>query len=142
MTILETKNLTKYFDGVKAVDDFSIEIEKGKITGIIGPTGSGKTTLINLLSGMLFFDKGSVIVGKTEFKKIKPYKIAFYGITRTFQSVRVFEQMTVLDNVLVVLTKKNIFGSLFEKNKKSYLKKAKEVLEKVDLWKKKNDLAK
>lgn len=141
MAILKTKNLTKYFGGVKAVDDFSIKIEKGEITGLIGPNGSGKTTLINLLSGMLFFDKGVVVINKIKLKKIKSYKIASYGITRTFQNVRVFEQMTVLDNILVVLTKKNIFGSLFEKDKKYYAEKAKEALQRVDLWKKRNDLA-
>lgn len=142
MTILETKKLEKHFDGVRAVDKLSIEIEKGKITSIIGPNGSGKTTLINLLSGTLAIDDGVVVIDNTqELTKIRPYKISFYGITRTFQDVRLFEQMTVLDNILVVLTERNVFLSLFEKHKDYHFKYAEEVLTRVDLWKKKNQLA-
>src|SRR3989344_2417978 len=107
MKILQTKNLphinainirglTKRFDGVKAVDGFSIDIEKGKITGIIGPNGSGKTTLVNLLSGMIGIDGGAVVVNETlKLSEIKPYDISAYGITRTFQEARLFNQMTV-----------------------------------------------
>lgn len=153
MTILETKNLPrinaidirgleKHFDGVHAVDRLSIGIEKGKITGIVGPNGSGKTTLVNLLSGTLTIDGGAVIVnGAQKFEKINPWQISFYGITRTFQNIRLFEQMTVLDNVLVVLTERNVFSSLFEKHKEYHLKKTEEVLQKVGLWEKRNQLA-
>lgn len=142
MTILETKKLEKHFDGVHAVDRLSIGIEKGKITGIVGPNGSGKTTLVNLLSGTLAIDGGAVIVnGAQKFEKINPWQISFYGITRTFQNVRLFEQMTVLDNVLVVLTERNVFSSLFEKHKEYHLKKTEEVLQKVGLWEKRNQLA-
>ena len=142
MTILETKKLEKRFDGVRAVDRLSIEIEKGKITSIIGPNGSGKTTLVNLLSGTLAIDAGAVIInGARKFEKINPWQISFYGITRTFQDVRLFEQMTVLDNILVVLTERNVFSSLFEKHKEYHLKKAEEALRKVGLWKKKSQLA-
>ncbi len=142
MTILETKKLEKHFDGVRAVDGLSIGIEKGKITGIVGPNGSGKTTLVNLLSGTLAIDAGAVIInGAQKFEKINPWQISFYGITRTFQDVRLFEQMTVLDNILVVLTERNVFSSLFEKHKEYHLKKAEEVLRKNELWEKKNQLA-
>jgi len=142
MNILETKTLTKRFDGVHAVGGLSIGIEKGKVTGIIGPNGSGKTTLINLLSGMLSIDGGSVVVnGGVKLSNIKPYEIKAYGITRTFQNVRLFEQMTVLDNVLVVLTERNISSSLFEKHGEYHVKQAKNVLERVGLWFKKDELA-
>jgi len=142
MKILETKNLTKRFDGVHAVDRLSVGIEKGGITGIIGPNGSGKTTLINLWSGMLLIDSGEIIVGETEkFTRILPHQVYFYGITRTFQNVRLFEQMTVLDNILVVLTERNVFSSLFEKHTEYNLKKAEEVLQKIGLWEKRNQLA-
>jgi len=142
MKILETKNLTKRFDGVHAVDRLSVGIEKGGITGIIGPNGSGKTTLINLWSGMLLIDSGEIIVGETEkFTRILPHQVYFYGITRTFQNVRLFEQMTVLDNILVVLTERNVFSSLFEKHTEYHLKKAEEVLQKIGLWEKRNQLA-
>jgi len=142
MTIIETKKLKKKFDGVKAVNDLSFKIEKGKISGIIGPNGSGKTTLINLLTGIIPIDSGTVIIEGTEkLVKIKPSQVSFYGITRTFQDVRIFEQMTVLDNILVVLTERQVLKALFERHKDYYLKHAEEVLRKVDLWDKKTQLA-
>ena len=142
MSVLQTKNLTKRFDGINAVNNLSIDVEKGKITSIIGPNGSGKTTLINLLSGMIKIDDGVVSFnGSKELSKIQPYQVGFYEVTRTFQEVRLFEQMTVLDNILVVLTERNVFNSLFEKHKQYHLKKAQEVLEKIGLWEKRNQLA-
>ena len=141
MSTLSIKSLSKHFDGIKAVDGLSLSFEKGKITALIGPNGSGKSTLINLLTGYTQFDKGLVVLGKTELSKIQPYDIAGLEITRTFQDVKLFEQMSVLDNVLVVLTERNVWSSLFEKHKQFHLDKAKEVLDKVDLWKKKDELA-
>mgnify|MGYP003974687329 FL=1 len=142
MSVLQTKNLTKRFDGINAVNNLSIDVEKGKITSIIGPNGSGKTTLINLLSGMIKIDDGVVSFnGSKELSKIQPYQVGFYEVTRTFQEVRLFEQMTVLDNILVVLTERNVFNSLFEKHKQYHLKKAQEVLEKIGLWEKRDQLA-
>ena len=142
MKIIETKNLVKRFNGVHAVDRLSIEVEKGQITGIIGPNGSGKTTLINLLSGVLEMDSGEIVVdGAEKITRILPHKVYFYGITRTFQNVRLFEQMTVLDNILVVVTERNVFSSLFEKHTEYHHKIAEGVLQKVDLWEKKNQLA-
>jgi len=142
MKILETKNLMKQFNRVHAVDRLSIGIEKGEITGIIGPNGSGKTTLINLLSGVLEIDGGEVVIGEAEkMTRILPHQVSFYGITRTFQNGRLFEQMTVLDNVLVVVTKRNVFSSLFEKHTEYHHKIAEEVLQKIGLWEKKNQLA-
>ena len=143
MNILETKKITKHFDGVYAVDGLSVGFEKGKITGLIGPNGSGKSTLINLLTGVIQINAGSVVISsKEEVSKILPHEVSDYGITRTFQEVRLFEQMPVLDNVLVALTKRNVFSSLFETHKKFHLERAEEVLKKVDLWEKRNDLAK
>ncbi len=142
MIILETKNLTKRFNSVHAVDHLSIGIEKGEITGVIGPNGSGKTTLINLLSGVLEIGGGEVVIDETEkLTRLLPHQISFYGITRTFQNVRLFEQMTVLDNILVVLTERNFFSSLFEKHTEYHLKKAEEVLQKIGLWEKREQLA-
>jgi len=141
MTNLSINNLSKHFDGIKAVDTLSLSFEKGKITALIGPNGSGKSTLINLLTGYIPFDKGAVALGHTSLSKIAPYDIVDLGITRTFQDVKLFEQMSVLDNVLVVLTERNVWSSLFEKHKQFHLDRAKEVLERVDLWKKKDELA-
>jgi len=138
---LQTKRLTKQFDGVKAINKLSLDIERGRITGIIGPNGSGKTTLINVLTGMVPIDEGAIVVGGEEIKEIKPHDVSTYGMTRTFQTIRLFEQMTVLDNLLVVLTERGVGGALFEKHGKYHISKARELLKQVDLWKKKNDLA-
>ena len=142
MEILETKNLTKRFDGVHAVDHLSIGIKRGEITGIIGPNGSGKTTLINLLSGLLPIDSGEVVIDEVQkLTRILPHHISFYGITRTFQNVRLFEQMTVLDNIVVVVTERNVVSSLLQKHTEYHRKIAEEVLQKVGLWEKRNQLA-
>jgi len=142
MKILETKKLMKRFDGVHAVDRLSLEIEEGEITGIIGPNGSGKTTLINLLSGMLQIDGGEVIISEVQkLTRILPHQVSLYGITRTFQDIRLFEQMSVLENVLVVTTERSVFASLFEKHTEYHHKIAEEALRKIDLWEEKNQLA-
>lgn len=142
MSILSTKNLEKHFGGVHAVDHLSLQFEPGKITGLIGPNGSGKSTLINAITGIHKIDGGTIVVGeKTVLSKVIPYDISTYEITRTFQNVRLFEQMTVLDNILVVLTERNIGAALFEKHKTFHLEKVEEVLSRVGLLEKKNELA-
>ncbi len=140
---LAIKNLEKHFDGVKAVNKLSIAFEAGKITGIIGPNGSGKSTLINTLTGLIPADSGEIIIaGSQILKKIRAYDIPTYGMTRTFQDVRLFEQMPVIDNILVVLTERSIWKSLFERHSKIHMEKAEDVLKKVGLLDKRNDLAK
>ena len=142
MKIIETKNLTKRFNGIHAVDRLSIGIEKGNITGIIGPNGSGKTTLVNLLSGAVEIDSGEMIVDEAQrLSRILPHQISTFGITRTFQNDRLFGQMTVLDNILVVVTERNVFGALFEKHTEYHRKIAEEVLQRVSLWEKRDQLA-
>src|SRR3989344_1414004 len=141
MPILETKNLTKRFDGVHAVDRVSLGIERGTVARIVGPNGSGKTTLINLLSGVIPMDGGTVLVQGIALKTIVPHEVAAYGITRTFQDVRLFGQMPVLDNLLVVLTERNAFGAIFEKHGAYHLKQAEELLRKVNLWEKRHENA-
>ncbi|BCX15678.1 MAG: ABC transporter ATP-binding protein [Candidatus Parcubacteria bacterium] len=142
MIILEIKNLIKKFEGIYAVNNLSLQFRKGQIIGIIGPNGSGKTTLINLLTGILEIDSGEVIINEgITISKIQPYQVSFFGLTRTFQNVRLFEQMSVLDNILVVLTERNIFASLFERHSEYHYKIAKDILQKVNLWEKRNQLA-
>ncbi len=142
MPTLALHNLQKHFDGIKAMNNLSLSFEQGKITGLIGPNGSGKSTLINLLTGFVPFDSGIVVVGETtKLSRIRPYEIASLDITRTFQDVKLFEQMTVLDNVLVVLTERNVWGAIFEKHKTYHIEKAKEVLERVGQWEKCDELA-
>jgi branched-chain amino acid transport system ATP-binding protein len=142
MSILEIKNLYKHFDGIKAVDHLSLSFETGKITGLIGPNGSGKSTLINLLTGVIPFDSGRILISETtKLLKIEPFDIASYGITRTFQDVRLFEQMSVIDNILVVLTERSVWSSVFETHREYHLEKTKEALDKVGLWEKRDELA-
>jgi branched-chain amino acid transport system ATP-binding protein len=141
MAIIETKKLLKKFDGVRAVDDLSLQIKQGQITGIVGPNGSGKTTLVNLLTGILPIDNGAVLINNIRLEKIRPSEVAFFGVTRTFQTIRLFEQMTVLDNLLVVMTKRNVFGALFEKHQEYHKEKAREFLKMVNLWEKRDQLA-
>ena len=114
MNILETKHLTKHFDGVYAVNKLSIAFEAGKITGIIGPNGSGKSTLINTLTGLIPADSGEIIIsGAERLQRVRPHEVPTYGMTRTFQDVRLFEQMPVIVNILVFLTERIIGKSLF-----------------------------
>ncbi len=138
---IEINNLTKRFDGVTAVNNLSLILEEGKITGIVGPNGSGKTTLINLLSGFLPSDGGSVAFGKRIVRKIKPHKVMSYGLTRTFQDVRLFNQMSVLDNILVVLTKRDVYCAIRECHGPEHLKRTEEVLKEIELWEKRDELA-
>ena len=141
MSVLTVKKLKKYFNGVRAVDGVSLSFEKGEIVSVIGPNGSGKTTLVDLLTGVVGFDHGVVVVRDVCFERMRPWDIASFHITRTFQRVRLFEQMTVLDNVLIVLTKRSVFSSLFERCAERYMQESEEVLQKVDLWGKRYHLA-
>lgn len=148
MDALQIKNLIKEFGGVKAVNDLSVSFEKGGITGIVGPNGSGKTTFINLLTGIHRIDEGAVIVGGENLPaqagrhtRMRTYDVFSLGITRTFQNVRVFEQMTVMDNILLVLTPRTVWASLTEKHSAFHNEAAKEALEKTGLWNKRHELA-
>ena len=99
--ILKINNLEKAFGGVKAVNNCTFEVKKNTITGLIGPNGAGKTTVFNLISGIIKADKGSVKFNKTELINKKPHLIAREGISRTFQLSRLFNNMTIKDNLLL-----------------------------------------
>jgi len=100
--VLEARNLKKAFGGVRAVDGCSFAVPRGKISGLIGPNGSGKTTTFNLLTGLLSPDSGQVIYEGENLAGLRPYQIFRKGITRTFQITRIFREMTVLENMLSV----------------------------------------
>lgn len=148
MPLLQTKHLQKHFDGVHAVDHLSLDFEAGKITSIVGPNGSGKSTLVNTLTGMLPMDGGEIIIDGTSgragirLSKILPHDVPVYGLTRTFQDVRLFEQMPVIDNILVVLTERAVEQALFEKHGALHLERAEAVLRRVGLFDKRHELAK
>lgn len=142
MSLLQTKNLTKSFGGVRAVDHVDVTFEGGRITALIGPNGSGKTTFINTVTGILPMDSGMIVVSDAvKFEHIVASEVATYGMTRTFQNVRLIQQMTLLDNILVVLTERNVWGALFERHGKLHLDQAEDVLKKVGLWEKRHEHA-
>jgi branched-chain amino acid transport system ATP-binding protein len=101
-TILEARDLHKAFGGVRAVDGCSIALQRGKISGLIGPNGSGKTTTFNILTGLTLPDGGRVLYQGQDIAGLRPYQVFRRGITRTFQVTRIFREMTVLENMLSV----------------------------------------
>jgi branched-chain amino acid transport system ATP-binding protein len=105
MPILEAEGVTKYFGGLAAVSQVGFNVDQGKVVGLIGPNGAGKTTLFNLISGALVPKEGAIRFNGQDIAGLKPHKICKMGLARTFQSVKIFANMPVLDNVLL--------GSLF-----------------------------
>lgn len=101
MALLKGENLSKRFGGVVAVDGFNIEINEKEIVGIIGPNGAGKTTIFNLISKVYEPDTGSIFIGDKDITRFKQEVVAKSGIARTFQNIRLFKGLTVLDNVKV-----------------------------------------
>jgi len=139
--VLETLELSKAFGGIKAVDRLVLSIRRGGMTSIVGPNGSGKSTLLNIVTGMLPFDKGTVVLNGTGCKVILPVEISSFGLTRTFQEVRLFRQMTVIDNVLLALSSRGAFPSIFERTSSRSRKKALQILDIVGLANKQGALA-
>lgn len=103
MALLECKSLGIQFGGLKAVDNFNISIEEGSLYGLIGPNGAGKTTVFNLLTGVYKPTVGSIKLNGSTISGLKPVQISKLGIARTFQNIRLFSNMTVLDNVKAAL---------------------------------------
>ncbi len=112
---LDAQDLHKHFGGIKAVDGCHLQIPKGKISGLIGPNGSGKTTTFNLLTGMTPPDSGKVIYDGEDIAGLKPYQIFARGITRTFQITRIYREMTVFENLLSVTYLKMPMGTVRER---------------------------
>jgi branched-chain amino acid transport system ATP-binding protein len=100
-TLLETKGLHRYFGGLHAVNDVSIEVPRGAIKAVIGPNGAGKTTLFNLIAGTIPPQEGEVIFRGKKITALKPHAVACMGIARTFQTTKLFGRMTVLENVMM-----------------------------------------
>ncbi|MCA0171955.1 ABC transporter ATP-binding protein [Bacillus sp. RAR_GA_16] len=136
-----TEGITKRFGGLAAVEDVSVSVEKGTITAIIGPNGAGKSTFFNLISGIHPLSSGRILFKDHDITRMPPQQIARLGIGRTFQTTNLFEQSTVLDNVLIghrLRTKSGIWDAIFrtkrekEEEKRSY-QKALEALEFVEM---------
>lgn len=116
MAILSVDKLTKSFGGLTAVSDVKIELQKGELVGLIGPNGAGKTTVFNLLTGIYEPTSGEIILSRdgsqTKLNRMKPYKISKAGLARTFQNIRLFKDLTVLDNVRIAMNQNISYGIL------------------------------
>lgn len=99
--LLEVRDLTKHFDGIKAVEELSFKVKNGIIMSIIGPNGAGKTTIFNCLTGLARPTKGKIYFSDTEITDLPPHSIVHLGISRTFQNIRLFKEMSVIENVMV-----------------------------------------
>jgi len=99
--ILDAKNVTIRFGGLTAVSSFSLTIRDGELVGLIGPNGAGKTTIFNMLTGVYKPTEGEIRVGDHTTANMKPYQITARGVARTFQNIRLFKELTVLDNVKI-----------------------------------------
>ena len=147
--MLETRKLGISFGGLKAVNDFNIKIYPGELVGLIGPNGAGKTTVFNLLTGVYVPTEGTVILNGQPLNGKKTYQFVEAGVARTFQNIRLFRQMTVIDNVKAAFTKDiryNLFDASFRTKKywdteRQITEKAMELLEICGLADKANELA-
>ena len=141
MSLLEVKDLTIRFGGLVAVDNLSFTMEEGQVTSLIGPNGAGKTTVINLLTGFYTPNEGQVILDGEDITGNPTDVVVEKGLSRTFQNIRLFSNMSVEDNVLIGMQHRIGYGSflsLFPNPKKNFWeKKAREevgqILERVDL---------
>ncbi len=125
--MFEVKELSKRFGGIQAVDNVSFNVRSKEIVGLVGPNGAGKTTVINLITGIIKPDSGRVLFSNEDITDLRPYEICRKGISRTFQSVQVFEEMSALENVALGL----LFGRA-NKSIEEAKNEAKEILSFVD----------
>jgi branched-chain amino acid transport system ATP-binding protein len=147
--MLEVKNISKSFGGLKAVSDCSLQVRQGSITGLIGPNGAGKTTLFNLITGHFKPDTGSIIFQGHEIGGLPPHQIFHKKIYRTFQITREFAQMSVLENLMLMPENQageHIWNTWFKpssikRQEKEIKEKALEVLQFVELIDLKNEYA-
>ena len=136
-TIIEVKDVSKYYGGVTANKDISMSVEKGGITGLIGPNGSGKTTLFNSIVGYHPIDSGSIQFQGREISKLPVQKIARLGLLRTFQQTRIYSAMNCVDNMLISLPhRKMSITDTFGRHGKEDYERADGLLEFVGLYEK------
>jgi len=154
MPILTVNKLTKSFGGLTAVSNVNMELEKGELVGLIGPNGAGKTTLFNLLTGVYEPTSGSIKLNNNGVEKslngLKPYTICSSGMARTFQNIRLFKELTVLDNVRIAMHQNVKYGLAasflhlpsYRKEEEKLVEKSIELLKVLKLENKKDELAK
>ncbi len=147
--LLEVKNLTMQFGGLKAVDGLSFNIKKGELAGLIGPNGAGKTTVFNMLTGVYLPTMGSVHLEGLVLNGKKPFQISHLGLTRTFQNIRLFKGLSVIENVLIAghqhvtygLFNSFFLGPKFRAEENELFNSARELLKLFDLETKENEKA-
>jgi branched-chain amino acid transport system ATP-binding protein len=146
--MLEIKGLCKSFGGLAAVKDISLSIPNGKVISLIGPNGAGKTTVFNLITGFYEPDSGTIILDKETLNNLPPFEYIYKGMSRTFQNLRLFTKMTVLENVLVGYQSMVTYGNLdsvfrtvrFKQQEKEALQVARNSLEKTGLLSHQHDI--
>ena len=114
--VLQVKGVSKRFGGLQALSDVGISIHKGQVYGLIGPNGAGKTTFFNVITGLYQPDTGTFELAGKPYSPSAPHEVAKAGIARTFQNIRLFGEMTALENVMVgrhVRSKQGVFGAIF-----------------------------
>jgi branched-chain amino acid transport system ATP-binding protein len=149
-TLLAAENLSKHFGGVVALGAVSFSIHRGEIYGLIGPNGAGKTTLFNVLTGLYACDVGTVVFNNHNITALKPHRIVERGFARTFQNIRLFANMTALENVMVgrhVRTSAGVLGAIARgprtrAEENAIVRRAQELLHYVNIAKHANTLAK
>jgi branched-chain amino acid transport system ATP-binding protein len=147
--LLRIVNLSQYFGGLKAVDNFNIEIAQGQIIGLIGPNGAGKTTVFNLITGFYTPTEGQILFEDKDIAGLQPHLITSRGVVRTFQNIRLFAEMTVLENVTIARhyrMKYGLFSAIarlpgFNREEKEVEDMAREYLSIFNLDGKRYDLA-
>jgi branched-chain amino acid transport system ATP-binding protein len=143
--MLAIQNVSKHFGGLKALEKVTIHLGPNKIYGLIGPNGAGKTTLFNLVTGMLPVSKGSIQFAGMELNKLRPHEISQLGISRTYQNIRLFPSMTVLENVLVAQNVHTQAGvrSIFKVRPiaPELLNQAEELLNQMGLWERRKEIS-
>ena len=112
MPLLQVENVTHYFGGLCAVSDFNLNLEKGELVGIIGPNGAGKTTIFNLITGVYKATGGAIYFDARQLVGMRPNRITSLGIARTFQNIRLFQELSVLDNVRIANYTQLKYGSI------------------------------
>lgn len=150
MSLLQIKDLTHFFGGLRAVYDYNLNLEKGEIVGLIGPNGAGKTTIFNLVTGAYKPTEGEVRLNGDNMVGLQPHQITTKGIARTFQTIRLWNELTVLDNIRIAhasrvkynLLDSILHGQRYRKEEKEIEEQALELLSVFGLEKDAQELAK
>lgn len=148
--VLEIRGLTQNFGGLRAVSDFNVKLEKHALSGLIGPNGAGKTTIFNLVSGFYQPSEGEILIGGVSTAGLKPHKVTALGVARTFQNIRLWNDMTVLDNIRVAQHYRLGYGFFhsvvrskrYQQRETEITQEATELLDVFDLKKYANDFPK